>query len=356
MKKRGLSCAVAKWRGTNVWLSLLKTRTFRKKIPGMTLYPMALEATLVVKVWGGRRLATVLGKHLPTDEPYGESWEVHDSCNVVNGELAGQTVADVIAQYGQDLLGPINDPVEGLPLLAKFIDAEKWLSVQVHPDDALAEILEGQPRGKTEAHYILATEGDAQFVIGLKQGTTPEHIREAIADNAFEPYFIYKSVTPGEVLYMEAGTVHAIGPGVLLYEIQQSSNTTYRFYDWGRVGLDGNPRELHIEKGIKAAKVGELPPMQHTAADRSVQVSLIDQPFFQTTLYQLTADQSSAALNTNGTRFHILSCIDGEVTISAAGHDDVALSKGRSALIPAILGSYALTGLGRLLQSQQPGD
>lgn len=318
----------------------------------MSLYPLTLEAALHVKVWGGRRLASHLDKVLPTDEPYGESWEVHETCVVRNGPLAGKSVADLVNEYGHDLIGPDNNPAVGLPLLAKFIDADKWLSVQVHPDDALAEELEGQPRGKTEAHYIIETEDNAQFVVGLQAGTTPDAIRTAIADNSFPDRFVYENVVPGQVLYMEAGTVHAIGPGVLLYEIQQSSNTTYRFYDWGRVGLDGKPRELHIKKAIRSSRVGTLPPMKHTGDDVSGRIELVDEQFFKTDLLQL--DGTAVLLDTNKKRFHILTCIEGTITISADGHEDAVLQKGQSGLVPAIVGSYSVVGAGKLLFSTQP--
>ncbi len=320
----------------------------------MSLYPLVLEAALHVKVWGGRRLETKLNKTLPTDEPYGESWEVHESCVVRNGQHSEKTVHDLIQTYGTELIGPHNDPSDGLPLLAKFIDAEKWLSVQVHPDDALAEALEGQPRGKTEAHYIIEIEGDAQFVIGLKDEATPDSIREAITANTFHEQFVYEHVVPGQVLYMEAGTVHAIGPGVLLYEIQQSSDTTYRFYDWGRVGLDGNPRELHIEKAIRASRIGSLPPMKHTATDTAQRVELVNEAYFKTNLFQLTADTNQASLDTQQTHFHILSCTAGTIKIETQNHNTVTLAVGESALMPACIGTYTLSGVGKILQSQQP--
>ena len=140
---------------------------------GKGLYPLKLQPALHKKVWGGRALATKLGKALPTGAPYGESWEVHDSCQVMNGQLRGQSLGALTPQFGAALVGDGYDPTAGFPLLAKFIDARDWLSVQAHPNDRQARELEGEARGKTEAWLVLQAEPGAQLVIGLRPGTTP---------------------------------------------------------------------------------------------------------------------------------------------------------------------------------------
>lgn len=310
-------------------------------------YPLALKSTLVIKVWGGRRLADVLGKSLPTDEPYGESWEVHDSAMVVNGTYAGKTLGEVLEELGTDLIGTHNDPSEGFPLLAKFLDAQDWLSVQVHPDDKQARELENQPRGKTEAWVLMDTAPDAKLVIGVTPGTSRETMAEAIRTNTLEPLLAYADVNAGDVLYMPAGTVHAIGPGCLIYEIQQSSNTTYRLYDWGRMGLDGNPRELHIDKGVQVSNVDDLPEVTHPTDDSQ---PIVDGAFFQT--YRHSLDDDMITLDTGGNLFHALSCIDGQCSVSG-GEQTVNFSKGQSVLIPANLGNYTLSGDGVVLRSLQ---
>jgi len=238
-------------------------------MPKPKLYPMLLDPALDLRVWGGRHLETVMGKTLPTAEPYGESWEMHDTSTVVNGALAGRTLGDLLATFGADLIGERNDPRKGIPLLVKLLDANDWLSVQVHPNDAQARELEGEPRGKTEAWYVIAAEPDAKLVIGLLPDATPASMAEAIRDNRLEELLVYANVVAGDVLYIPAGTVHALGPGVLVYEIQQSSDITYRLYDWGRMGLDGKPRALHIDKGIAVSQLGHLPPIVFTGGDEA---------------------------------------------------------------------------------------
>ncbi len=319
----------------------------------MSLYPFLLDPALHVKVWGGRKLATLMDKSLPTDEPYGESWEMHDSAQVANGPLAGRTLGDVLADYGHDLVGPDNDPAEGLPLLAKFLDARDWLSVQLHPDDAQARELEGEPRGKTEAWYVIAAEAGAQLVIGVRPGTTPQQMAEAIKNNTLESLLVYADVVPGDVLFIRAGTIHALGPGLLIYEIQQSSDLTYRLYDWGRVGLDGQPRTLHIDKGTQVANLGALPQIVHTAADTAQVVDILREQYFTTLLYQLNdANGTHLSLDTSGQRFHILTCIEGAARITT-DDTEVELAKGRTALIPASQGTYRLAGQARILCSYQ---
>lgn len=313
-----------------------------------SLYPLLLEPALHTKVWGGRKLADHLGKTLPTDEPYGESWELHDTSTVRNGPLAGATVGGLIERYGRDLIGD-NDPSEGLPLLAKLIDADQWLSVQVHPNDAQAAVLEGQPRGKTEAWYVLAADPDAQLIIGVTPGTDRDAMAAAIHDKALEAMLVYQPVQAGDVLFIPAGTVHALGPGVMIYEIQQSSNTTYRLYDWNRVGLDGKPRELHIEKGVQVSNVESLPAVSHVGNGSIVPV--VSSPYFTTVLHRLAGQTES--LKSAG-YFHALTCIQGTAVVSA-GDDRVEMPLGATIMIPASLGDYTLSGTGEVLRSWQ-GD
>ncbi len=321
-----------------------------------TLYPLLVEPSLHVKVWGGRRLETVMHKALPTSEPYGESWELHDTAMVANGPLAGQTISTVLKQYGAELVGLGNDPAQGFPLLAKILDAADWLSVQVHPDDEQARSLEGDPRGKTEAWYVLAADPEAQLVLAVQPGTTREVMAGAIRENALESMLVYANVVPGDVLFIPAGTVHALGPGLLIYEIQQSSDTTYRLYDWGRMDLNGQPRALHVDKGVEVSNVETLPEIRHTGDNRMPVVDVVSSPYFTTLLHQLNPRNGQRiTLDTGGRRFHILTCIEGTVTITAGDHS-LELEQGRTALIPAALGVYTLSGTGRVLRSYQTGE
>ncbi|MFW5772586.1 MAG: type I phosphomannose isomerase catalytic subunit [Phototrophicaceae bacterium] len=315
------------------------------------LYPLLLHPSLHVKVWGGRQLADVMGKNLPTAEPYGESWELHDSATVAEGMLAGRRLGNVLAQYGTALIGPGSDPAEGFPLLVKLLDAADWLSVQVHPDDAQAAELEGQPRGKTEAWYILAAEPDARLVIGVKPGTDRDEMAAAIRENRLEALLVYADIRAGDALYMPAGTVHAIGPGTLIYEVQQSSDTTYRLYDWGRPGLDGQPRPLHIDKGVRVSNTESLPRLSHTQRSGESEQRIIEGEFFTTVLH-LLAPTAPADLDTGGDTFHALTCIEGRARVSTE-RVSVAMQKGQTVLVPAAVGAYSLAGQGQVLRSWQ---
>lgn len=321
----------------------------------MSLYPLLLNPALRVKVWGGRRLESLLHKALPSADPYGESWEMHDTATVANGAHAGRALADLLREYGHDLVGPDNDPAEGLPLLAKFLDPSDWLSVQVHPNDEQARQLEGDPRGKTEAWYVLYAEPGAKLVMAVKPGTSRAEIAAAIRENALEGLLLYAEVAPGDVLLNNAGGVHALGPGILIYEIQQSSDITYRLYDWGRMDLDGKPRALHIDKGVSVANLDSVPEIKHTGGSNLPVVDVVNSPYFVTLLHQLNPRNGTRiTLDTAGRRFHILTCIDGAATITA-GDTAVELGMGQTALIPASLGVYTLSGEARVLRSNQPG-
>ena len=313
-----------------------------------TLYPLLLDSHLLIKVWGGRKLQSVLNKTLPTNDPYGEAWELHDHCKIANGAYAGQSLGQLLGQFPQELIGKPYDVAQGFPLLVKFIHAEDWLSVQVHPNDEQAAELEGEPRGKTEAWIILHAEPDAKLVMGVTPNTTREQMAEAIATNTLESLLVYTTVTAGDVLFMHANTVHAIGPGIVLYEVQQSSDTTYRLYDWGRMDLDGTPRPLHIEKGVKVSNLVSLPHITHTPLDGGG-APMIESNFFSTMFYPVT-DSAPLQLDTQGKTFHSVTNIAGAVTIQV-GDNRYLLGLGQTALIPAVIGAYTVTGEGKLLVS-----
>lgn len=311
----------------------------------LELYPMKLKAELHVKVWGGRRLASEMNLPLETDAPYGEAWLLHDSTEVINGVYAGEKLGDLVRRFGQDLIGD-NDPAEGLPLLAKLLDANDWLSVQVHPNDEQAKTLERDPRGKSEAWLILACDAGAKLVIGVKPGTTQQEMAQAIQENQLENLLVYADVEVDDVLYVEANTIHAIGPGILLYEIQQSSDITYRLYDWGRAGLDGKARDLHVEKGVQVSNQASLPVIQHV--EEGSPVTVVKSPYFVTWRYDIGEGQK---IETRG-YFHAISCLEGQIELTA--HEKlVKIEQGESVFIPAAITAYQLQGQGRVLVSAQ---
>lgn len=311
----------------------------------IALHPLKLEPSLHIKVWAGSRLQTHLNKPQPSNAPYGESWELHDTSIVSDGPLAGKSLRELTTACGAALIGNGNDPQDGFPLLAKFIDADQWLSVQVHPNDEQALELEREPRGKTEAWIVAHADEGARLVIGVQPGASRRDIAAAISENRLENYLRYATVRAGDVLIIPANTVHALGPGLLVYEIQQSSDTTYRLYDWGRVGLDGRPRQLHIDKGLQVANLDYAPDIRRPSKDL-----IVDGEYFITWRHALANDELN--LETGGV-FQALTCLEGQIRAAAADHEPITLAKGETGLIPACFEEFTLSGVGTVLRSCQ---
>jgi mannose-6-phosphate isomerase len=211
------------------------------------LYPYRLQPLEKPAIWGGNALVAHYGKAADAHAAIGESWECWDANRVDNGSLAGVTLADLRRDLGADLMGPI-DAGAIFPVLTKFIDAAGALSVQVHPDDAYAQRVEHQPNGKTECWYILAAEPGAELVLGWTRDTDRAEYERRVADGSLGDILRRVPVHAGETYYLPAGTLHAIGAGIVLFETQQASDLTYRIFDWNRLGADGQPRELHVAK------------------------------------------------------------------------------------------------------------
>ncbi len=229
------------------------------------LYPLELDRFLSTRLWGGDRLRTFLSLSEPAgDEPLGEAWSVYSGNRVLNGPLQGKTLEELSADLGAALVGTVAAGRYGdrFPLLAKFIDAADKLSIQVHPDDKYA--LEHEPDsgflGKSEAWLILDAEPDAHIIWGFKDAVTADEVERAAQEERLEPHLNFVPVKAGDVVYNPAGTVHAIGAGILLFEIQQASDLTYRLYDYGRKDSKRQPRDLHLDKALEVA---DLTPGEH---------------------------------------------------------------------------------------------
>lgn len=312
------------------------------------VYPLLFEPSLHVKVWGGRQLADRLGKPLPTDEPYGESWEIFWRNHVANGEQRGKLLGQLIQEQPLALTGRAEADAE-FPLLIKFIDAQDWLSVQVHPDDSLAMALEGEPRGKTECWYIVDAAPNAQIIYGFSQPTDAETFRRAIAAGRAREYLQFVPVSAGDFIFVPAGTMHAIGAGVLLYELQQTSDTTYRVYDWDRLGLDGKPRPLHLEKALRCTRF-EVPLSakvlyeEHEIAAGVHHASLIDGQYFRLARFRLNAGAHWHVERTG--RAQLLSVIQGALALQTDdGAEQLNIQRGNSVFVPASL-SFTMQTLG----------
>lgn len=214
------------------------------------------------RVWGGRALESTLGRVLPARAPIGESWELVDRPEaqsiVEGGAFNGQSLRTVLGKHGAEIMGPQWESDRPFPILVKWLDCRERLSLQVHPPAAVAGELQGEP--KTENWYIAATVPGAELIVGLKRGVTREQFERAIADNTLEQCVHHFRVAAGDSILVHSGQVHAIDAGNLILEIQQNSDTTFRVYDWGRVGLDGLPRQLHIAQSLRSIDWTDFEP------------------------------------------------------------------------------------------------
>jgi mannose-6-phosphate isomerase len=310
---------------------------------------MKMQPVLKEKVWGGRRLAQVLGKRLPPDEPIGESWELADhprgTSTVAEGPLGGRSLREVLERHGESVLGRAmvaRGWAKRFGLLIKFIDASDRLSVQVHPDDAYAARHAPGEGGKTECWVVVYAEPDAWIVRGFAPGTTREQFAEVIKTGDLDPLLKKQRVKAGDFVWIPAGTVHAIGPGIVLAEVQQNSDVTYRVYDWGRVGLDGKPRVLHVADALRATNFSaEEPPSGgrgRTADETGLAIEhLADCPAFS--LSRVRLDRRPWAAGTGGT-FAALVVLSGRARLSS-GAGSLDISRGDTVLVPADAGEYA---------------
>jgi mannose-6-phosphate isomerase len=312
------------------------------------LYPLLFEPVLKDYIWGGRTLEK-LGRALPPEGPIAESWEIagHDDGTTVvrNGRFAGQRLTEVQAQLGLDLIGSNNAWAlqrDKFPLLIKLLDASRPLSVQVHPRDDYALGHEGNELGKTEMWVVLDAAPEAELILGVKEGTTAEAFRQAIDDGNLEPYLHRVPVKAGDHVCVPAGTLHAIMGGILIAEIQQNSNTTYRVYDWNRVGADGRPRPLHIDKSLDVINFEQLepqlqPPVLIGEENGIRRERLCANEYFVTERVTMEAGAVFSG-ECDGRSLEIWGVREGQAAINA-----VALKAIQFCLLPAALGAYRVT-------------
>jgi len=262
----------------------------------MSLGPFRLEPVFLEKVWAAPRLAGPLRPALQAPEGAGEVWlasDRHHVTKVVEGEPAGLGLDQVVKRWPEELLGQERPgPEPSFPLLLKVLSVGDWLSVQVHPDDQAARLMENEPWGKSEAWLILGAEPGAQIIMGLQPGIDREAVAAATAGGGLTELLARVPAAAGDVFHLPAGTVHATGPGLTIFEIQQASDVTYRFYDWDRLGDDGKPRELHQEKALQAMHVGgpgaASKPVMLEEGD-NVCALLVDDPHFALIKAELNA-------------------------------------------------------------------
>ncbi|MCW5852641.1 MAG: class I mannose-6-phosphate isomerase [Anaerolineae bacterium] len=297
-------------------------------------YPLQLQPEYRDYVWGGDRLRP---GHVPT----AEAWIVYEGDRVVNGPLAGRTLAEVAAEAGAALLGErvVARTGRRFPLLIKLLDCAQWLSLQVHPNDEQAARLEGPGHfGKTEAWYVLDAAPGAQLVAGLQPGVGATHMAQAIREGSIMDLVQFHPVQRGDTVFIRAGTLHALGPGLLIYEVQQTSDLTYRVYDWGRPPSGG--RVLHIDKSLAVTDPQAGGDVRHASKERQTRQTLCQSPYFRLEWLAPTGD--ALTLDTEGHTFHALTVIEGEAQVTAADHP-LILRPFDTVLIPAAIGEYSVT-------------
>lgn len=310
----------------------------------MTLYPLLFQPNLHTVVWGGHQLRPYKGLE-PSDVPIGESWEVSavpSSTSIIsNGAFQGRDLVSVINDYPEEILGKaVNEKYQGkLPLLVKFIDAEKDLSIQVHPNDEIAMREHGK-MGKSEMWYIIKADEGAHLYAGFKQNITPYEYQKRVEDGSITEVLADHQVKAGDVFYLPAGRVHAICGGILLAEVQQSSDVTYRIFDYNRLGMDGKPRELHTEMAAKALDYHVIDNYRTEYVDSSNKaVQIIDSPYFSVRVMEVSKAFHRDLKKYDS--FIITVCIEGDCKICVRSTDEeILLKEGHSTLIPAAIADY----------------
>lgn len=310
------------------------------------MYPIKLKPAFKDYLWGGTRLRDDFGKDCDF-EKVAESWELscHKDGNsiVAEGEFAGLTLAEYISRMGKSVLGTNCDKFESFPILIKLIDAKDNLSVQVHPNNEYAMRVEGE-YGKTEMWYIVDCDEGAQLLYGFKHSISKDEFRERIENNTLLEVTNSVPVKRGDVFFIEAGTLHAIGKGILIAEIQQNSNTTYRIYDYGRVGADGKPRQLHIDKAVEVTELSPAKPYpQSDAVDMGdwTKKLLSKCSYFTVNAVEIN---DKALLKADNSSFISILVLDGEAVVNSQGNEAVKLKKGDSLFVPAGMGEFVITG------------
>ena len=314
------------------------------------MYPLLLKAPLKDYLWGGTRLKDEFGFETEKEKA-AEAWVLscHKDGNSIvrNGEFSGQTLQEVINLWGKDALGKKSDSFTYFPILIKLIDAKDRLSVQVHPDDEYALKNEGE-YGKTEMWYVVDCDEGAQLIYGFNQNISQGEFLERISNNNLSPVLNYVPVKKGDVFFIEAGTLHAIGKGILIAEVQQNSNTTYRVSDYGRLGADGKPRKLHIKQALEVTKTKKPDIPYGNVGDVTLYPfgtvrELAKCEYFTTELINL---DGNVGIYDNDSFISLL-VLDGEVAISYPG-GMMRLKKGDSVFIPAGL-KIRLTGAAEII-------
>jgi len=303
------------------------------------LYPLLVSPVFDPRPWGTLDLSPIYPGHR-FEEKIGEAWLTGDDCKVANGPLRGRSLAELCRQYGRALVGDAAAEANRFPLLLKFLFPHEKLSVQVHPDDEAAQS-SGHPWGKTECWYVAHAKPGAQIALGLKQGITRAQFAEAIHQQRAEELLNWINVFPGEMLYVPGGTVHTLGPGSIIVETQQQSDTTYRLYDYGR------PRDLHLKEGLavmkEKARAGKVVRPAPTALENSKnhRAPLVASPYFVVDLFNLRESQEFRA-GPGKSSVEVLVAVEGCGILEATGSEPVTFAKGDAIVVPASVEEFRI--------------
>lgn len=314
------------------------------------LYPLVFEPILKDRIWGGAKLKTMLGKKVPT-QTTGESWElsaVDDAISIVkDGAYKGMAVTELLGKFPVEILGTKVHEQFGnkFPLLFKFLDAKEDLSIQVHPNDELAKKRHNS-FGKTEMWYVMQADKGATIIVGFKENSSPEEYLEHLKSKNLLEILNEVEVKEGDVHFLETGTVHAIRGGIVIAEIQQTSDITYRVYDWDRKDANGKSRELHIDEALDAINYNETVTQKQYSKKVNRHNTVVNSPYFTTDYIPL-----NGTLNVykDGSNFTVYICTEGNFSIKIQ-QKTYSFKMGDTVLIPAIISDFALTGKATLLE------
>ncbi len=309
------------------------------------LYPFLMSPAFDPRPWGTLDLSAIYPNH-KFNERIGEAWLTGDDCVVANGPLAKRSLSDLSKEFGHELVGTAARDSQRFPLLLKFLFPEEKLSVQLHPDDETAQRF-GEPWGKTECWYVAHAKPGSQVALGLKPGVTVAQFQQGIQEKRAEEQLNWINIYQGEMIYVAAGTVHTLGPGSVIVETQQQSDTTYRLYDYGR------PRPLHLERGLASVKErtasGKVirPAPVAITGGKNRRSSMIAAPYFAVDLFELKVPQDFSTIASENDEFgktsvHILVAVEGCGVVEAQGRDPVTLAKGEAVVIPAALQGFTV--------------
>lgn len=314
------------------------------------LYPLQFEPILKERIWGGEKLQTVLNKPI-TSKITGESWELStvegDVSVVANGVLKGKSLMDLINETPDAILGTKVYERFGkqFPLLFKYLDAREDLSIQVHPNDKLAKERHNS-FGKTEMWYVMQADADARIIVGFKEDSSKEEYLKHLHDNTLVSILDDVKAKSGDVFFLETGTVHAIGAGLVVAEIQQTSDITYRLYDFDRTDAQGNKRELHVDLALDAINYNKVDTQKKYDSKVNTSNTVVDCPYFTTNFVPL---DGKIDVSKSGETFTVYMCIDGDFEIEYDGFKQ-AYKKGDTVLVPADINAFNLTGKASILE------